>query len=171
VNSDKVEELGARLIGQKTSLATMDNRQVEPLLRLAPSYRDLLIAVGGGIVFDKGARYVPETVTPFTKADGYNSLELLYGLGNEQYSLTHKILEYNEQLPQFVIPIGEAPGGNLLCVNQSGSVLLWDHESPLDGKLWHVATSLESFIERLEPDESKLGSTEGIVESESFLDF
>jgi hypothetical protein len=69
------------------------------------------------------------------------------------------------------VPIGEAPGGNLICVDSAGAVFLWNHESPRDESPCRIAENVDQFLARLEPDESQIGDTDGIRESESFLDF
>ena len=78
---------------------------------------------------------------------------------------------YLGYLPLTFIPIGEAPGGNLLCIDASGAVYLWGHESRRGEEAWRVASSVDKFVENLEPDASDVGGTDGIVASESFLDF
>ncbi len=171
MDDDTVRRLGAKLFGKKTSDVDAALTAVEPLFPLSPRFREILVEFGGAVVFDNGAKYKPDEATPFTKVDGYNSLEMLYGLGSEKNSITKALLRHKRELPLHFVPIGEAPGGNLLCVNAAGGVFLWDHESERGDGVWQVAASLDHFLEGLEPDESDFGNTKGIVEAESFLDF
>lgn len=166
-----MSELGPKLLGAKALDVALAVQEVERLFPLPPKFRELLVAVGGALIFDKGAKYQPEEPTPLTKEDGYNSLESLFGLGDGKDSIKRAVAQYEGELPSKLVPIGQAPGGNLICVNASGIVFLWDHESQMEGRAWRVASSLDQFLERLEPDDSKSRTTHGIVESESFLDF
>jgi hypothetical protein len=170
INS-KIQELGARLIGEKVAAVGSIPKEIEYCFKVSPTYRGLLQAIGGAVVFDKGAKYRPEKPTPLTRHDGYNSLELLFGTGSGEHSISQKIEDYKEQLPLSMVPFGEAPGGNLLCVDKSCQVFLWDHESLEDEQPHRVATSLDNFVANLEADNAPIGSTDGIIESQSFLDF
>lgn len=80
-------------------------------------------------------------------------------------------LQYAVELPASFVPVGESSGGNLVCVDGNGVVHLWDHESQRNERTWRIADSIDEFLKRFEPDDSGIGSTEGIIESESFLDF
>ncbi len=171
MRNKKLSELGARLLGEKASNLGMAALDLESLLLVSPSYGELLTTIGGAIIFDNGAKYIPDEATPLTRTDGYNSLEVLFGLGNGKHSIRRAAQQYEGQLPPSFVPIGAAPGGNLICVDRTGIVFLWDHESQIGGHAWPVATSLEKFIDQLEPDKSDNGGTDNIVEAESFLDF
>ena len=167
----KMTELGARLFGDRAEDVEQSLSRVERLMPLTPRYRQILATFGGAIVFDNGARYRPETRTPLTKPDGHNDLEILYGLGVDPHSLEDALSKYRDELPPSLMPVGEAPGGNLICVNDEGAVFLWDHESDRTEVVWTIARSLDEFVDNLEPSDAPIGTTDGIIESESFLDF
>ena len=93
------------------------------------------------------------------------------GLGNGKNSIEQKAAQYAGELPTSFVPIGESSAGNLICVAGDGAVHLWSHESQRGKGAWRIAASVDEFVNRLEPDDSEIGSTEGIIESESFLDF
>ena len=168
---DIVAQLGARLLGEKAADLDSALKSVERMLPASDRYREMLMAFGGAVVFDKGAKFTSDVRSPLNHKDGRQSLEVLYGLGSGKHSIEYQAARYENELPTSFVPIGEAPGGNLICVDNGGIVYLWDHESHPDEGLWRVSSSLDAFIGRLEPDDSGIGSTKDIVESESFLDF
>ncbi len=169
--NEHISKLGAKLLGQKSNDLEEAIKSAERVVPMTPNYREILLEFGGAIWFDHGARYKPHTPNPFTKKDGYNNLEILFGLGNDKNSIEQKASQYKDELPPSFVPIGESSGGNLVCVNSDASVHLWDHESQRNEGTWRIAASIDEFLKRLEPDDSGIGSTEGIIESESFLDF
>src|SRR5260221_269177 len=101
--------------------------------RLPQTYARLLLAYqGAAIRFDKDIRYRPQKKSPWCrKSDGSQSLETLYGLGGES-SLARQLKTYVNRIPHGVIPIGDVPGGNVICLavqgRVAGKVYLWDHE-------------------------------------------
>jgi hypothetical protein len=166
-----VSELGARLLGEKAGDLNKSVKTAEQMVAMSANYRDLLLEFGGAIWFDNGARYRPESPNNLTGSDGYNDLEILFGLGNGENGIERKAAQYAGELPASFVPIGEAAGGNLICMNGEGAVFFWDHESPRHEPTWRIAASIDEFLRRLEPGDSEVGSTGGIIKSESFLDF
>jgi len=168
---ENLSQLGARVLGEKPSDLEQAIKSAEQILTVSDSYRDVLLTFGGAIVFGNGAKFTCDEQSPLNDKDGYQSLEVLYGLGNGKNSIEKKAAQYADELPASFVPIGEASGGNLICVDGGGAVHLWDHESQRNEGTWRIATSVDEFLKRLKPDDSGIGSTEGIIESESFLDF
>lgn len=169
--SGKLSKLGPRLLDEKSRGLERAIKSAEQVLPSAGSYRELLLTFGGAVVFDNGAKFTSDEKSPLNDKDGYQSLEVLYGVGNGKNSIEQKTAQYAGELPTSFVPIGESSGGNLICVDGDGAVHLWDHESQRNERTWRIATSIDEFVSRLEPEDSKSGSTEGIIESESFLDF
>lgn len=168
---DKLSQLGPRLHGQKASDLEGAVKSVANTLPFSDSYREMLLTFGGAVVFDNGAKFASDEKSPLNDKDGYQSLELLYGLGSGRNSIAKKVAQYAGDLPGSFVPIGESSGGNLICVAGDGSVHMWDHERQRNEVSWRIAASIDEFMNRLKPDDSQIGSTEGILESESFLDF
>jgi hypothetical protein len=168
---DQLSKLGARLLGEKSGHLEQALKSAEQIVPMPLSYREILLEFGGAIIFDNGAKFTCDEHSPLSDKNGYKSLEVLYGLGNSKNSIEQKASQYEGQLPPSFVPIGESSGGNLVCVNGTGSVHLWDHESQQSEGTWRIAASIDEFLKRLEPDDAGIGSTEGIIESESFLDF
>lgn len=161
-------DLGAKLFGRKT--IDTDHNEIDNL----PSsgrFIDFLLAIGGAVIFDNGARYKPSEASPWTRANGYANLEMLYGLGDGEHTIKGALVKYASQLPPSCIPVGEAAGGNLICVDRTGAVHFWDHENGDKKQTWRIAPSLDIFLEMLEPDAIGGDNSGGIIKSESFLDF
>jgi hypothetical protein len=166
-----LSQLAARLLDEKSDDFGLALKSAEQVVPMSVSYRTILLQFGGAIVFDNGAKFTSDELSPLSDKDGYQTLEVLYGLGNGQHSILRKGEQYSgELLPSFV-PIGESSGGNLICVDGNGGVHLWDHESLLDEGTWRIAASIDEFLARLEPDNCGIDNTSGIIDSESFLDF
>ena len=116
------------MLGEETADLDSALKATENLMPVPDSYREVLTTFGGAIVFDNGARFTTDEPSPLNDKNGYQSLEVIYGLGSGKHSIEHQIARYEGELPPSFVPIGEAPGGNLVCVNGTGTVFLWDHE-------------------------------------------
>jgi hypothetical protein len=82
------------------------------------------------------------------------------GVGRtDDFDLATRIAQYDGDLPEGLIPIADAEGGNLVCTRVSGgrvgSIWFWDHEREVNAAR-RVATSLDEFIAGLE-SYSKVG--------------
>ncbi|MFS0654928.1 SMI1/KNR4 family protein [Bacillus sp. 179-C3.3 HS] len=79
---------------------------------------------------------------------------LFYGLEQNKYDIRDVIKTYKEQLPEKIIPIADADGGDQICLDVSelnqGKVYFWDHELR-DGEqdLFLIADTFTEFIEGL----------------------
>lgn len=171
MTNNKLTELGARRIGEAAIDARSVMEEIESKLPISSAYRIILIHYNGAVVFDRGARFKMDEPSPLNDNEGYQCLELLYGLGGSKHSITNKAAQYAEELPESFVPIGESSGGNLICVDKSGVVYLWDHESLPGEGYWQISSDINGFIDRLEADDSNIDSSSGIIDSESFLDF
>jgi len=168
---EKLSQLGPRLLGKKSNDLERAIKSAEQILPISGSFREILLTFGGAVVFDNGAKFTSDEQSPLNDKDGYLNLEVLYGLGKDKNCIEQKAAQYAGELPASFVPVGESSGGNLVCVDGNGVVHLWDHESQRNERTWRIADSVDEFLKRLEPDDSGIGSTEGIIESESFLDF
>ncbi len=82
------------------------------------------------------------------------------GVGRtDDFDIATRIAQYDGDLPEGLIPIADAEGGNLVCTRVSGgrvgSIWFWDHEREVNAAR-RVATSLDEFIAGLE-SYSKVG--------------
>lgn len=97
------------------------------------------------------------------KIDGIDSLEILYGLSSKYGSTTPERFEtYKGRIPADWIPIGEAPGGNQVClsIHPSGarSVEFRDQESEVGPGLPPRGTGLTKTTDTLQAFVSQLTS-------------
>jgi hypothetical protein len=159
------------VFGQRVPDVVSALESLNRIVPLSPFHRAVLAGIGGPVVFDKGARFTTDESSPLNDKRGWQCLEILYGPGDAKYSVQSQASRYTGELPPRFVPIGGAPGGNLICVNSAGGVFLWNHEGPRDESPCRIAEDVDQFLTRLEPDEPQLGDTDGIKESESFLDF
>ena len=73
--------------------------------------------------------------------------------------------DYRGRLPSDVIPIGDDPYGNLICLGvrggNRGAVYFWDHEDELDeeglskldyGNMYKLADGFEEFVDKLKAE-------------------
>ena len=64
---------------------------------------------------------------------------------------------YRGRIPSRLFPIGDDPGGNLICLSTAGSdagaVFFWDHEfereEPTEDNVYFIAGSFEEFLNGL----------------------
>lgn len=96
-------------------------------------------------------------------AQGQDSLSVFFGvdLANNYISIDYLYENFGDRFPNGVIPIGEDPGGNYVCINLSdesyGRIYFYDNEIENendDGKLtWDnlylIAASFTEFLEKL----------------------
>ena len=77
-----------------------------------------------------------------------------------------------EDLPAGVIPFGEVPGGDQICLGlKSRKVLRWKHDVEPDERTTGVANNITDFSQTLKPDpDDEPRSDLGIIEEDSWLD-
>jgi hypothetical protein len=148
--------------------APLDTTHVELLKR----YR------GAAIGFDEDVVYRPEVPSPWARADGTQSLEVLFGLVGEA-GLLAQVRRFEGRIPRGTVPVGEAPGGNLILIaltgRYKGSVYLWDHENEREitgedandfGNVHLISKSFASFLGILQADLSEdLDEDDGVVDA------
>lgn len=144
----KMNELGARLMGEKVSDGDSTLAKIGDLLPLSDSYRQALNTIGGGIFFDNGATFTPDSPIPWAGSDGKLNIEMLFGLGRGEHSLLKNLDTFKDDIPEGGCPIGDDVFGNLVCADEYGEVFFWDHET---GRVYGVAPGLDDFFSRLEP--------------------
>lgn len=167
VMMDKLSQLGATPIDLLSETKMQMLAALEAKVgRLSNDYRNLLLHFGGDIEFSSLIKFRTDEPSPWAAEDGTDSLEILYGLKSKYGSSILQMFEtYKGRIPEDWIPIGEAPGGNQIClrIHPSGgtqSVEFWDHESevgpglpPSSDGLTKITNSLRDFVNRLTPED------------------
>ena len=149
----KLKSLGANLIGRKAKDASTLSA-IEKLfdVELPEAYKNALVDIGGGIFFDKGARFTSDDKIPLQRSDGTISLSMLFGLGRGKHSILKQMQIFKDHpFNAGAATIGDSPGGNFLFGDKYGKVFFWDHETD---RIYLVAKSLNEFFGRLEPEPS-----------------
>jgi hypothetical protein len=123
----------------KLSNVTLDKFEKRLGARLPEPYRKFLQLYNGG--HPRGARKI-------------SALHHVYGLHDgpswAQFPDREKI--YDGLVPERLLPIGDDPGGNLICIsllgNDRGTVYFWDHECARDEahSLTVLAPDFDSYI-------------------------
>jgi hypothetical protein len=112
--------------------------------KLPNSYRTFLIDINGGI--------------PFKKYFLYNNtgslIKCFFGITNEKdFDIVRFYNHYKNLIPEYLLPIGEDDGGNILMMAISGKdygkLFFLDHEQPI----CLLANSFEEFINSLKSEE------------------
>lgn len=87
------------------------------------------------IFFENEIEFKPIKPSPLTTHEGKQYFDSFYGLN----SLSEQIECYESRIPNCLIPIGECPGGNLICLGVKevalGKIYFWNHENELRAKL------------------------------------
>jgi len=168
-----LEKLGAQIYGATSMNPQQDIETLEKKfgVSLPLEFSEIFCHFGGAITFEKGAKFKPDEKTPWDDENGYQSLEIIYGIGESKNSIAFQQSHYQDQLPERVLVIGEAPGGNQICLGFGGEVFFWNHEKDFKHGHYLIASSFSKFLHMLEPGDEEIGPTEGIVDSESWLDF
>jgi hypothetical protein len=163
-------KLDPSLYGEKVIDPQRSLEQIAQMVPLSRDYQKCLVANGGAITFGQGAIFKTVEPSPLNDKRGYQSLEVMYGPGEAENSILAEYARYADELPHGFVPIGETPGGNLVCLNEQGMVYLWDHEEPGDNASWLICGDIDSFMNSLGPDDAPLELDGGIIGSESWLD-
>ncbi len=126
--------------------------------QLPEQYRSFLLTYNGGRVSPAGFVFAERT-GPYTDS----LVHALYSLyDGDLCNLQKALLSRNGRMPDGVIPIGNDPGGNAICLvltgDRRGQVWFWDHErEPETQPDWSnmdlIAPSFDAFMRGLTADE------------------
>ena len=133
----------------------------------------LLKEIRNAVVFDSGAKFVPSNSTGRENAEGYLSVEVIYGGQSSSNGLDERNLVLKDKMPPGLIAIGEAPGGDQICLEKGSSkVFFWKHDVETGESVTEIASNMASFLNALEPDAGEDTTAQReVIEGESFLDF
>jgi cell wall assembly regulator SMI1 len=149
-------------------LSAEDIETVERRLNLVfpTDYKEFLLAHNGGR--PKPNRFPIRG----NRSDTQGILSWLYGIHDDgTYNLIDQAAMFQDRVPPELLPIGEDPGGNLICLTISGSnrnhVYFWTHEDEVDegeipsyDNIYFVADSFTELLEGLtEAPETKENSS------------
>jgi hypothetical protein len=168
-----IEKLGPSPFGAASTNVAEDLAAVQRALSvtLPAELVELLVTTGSALMFDEGARFKPDEPSGIEDDEGFQGFSMIYGLADDEYGLREINETYRDQFPCELVAIGEAPGGNQICLDpESGQVVFWNHEAETDdASLSLIANDLASFLARLEPDNPPMTDDDGVVSCK--LDF
>ncbi|MEG7378046.1 SMI1/KNR4 family protein [Bacillus subtilis] len=100
-------------------------------------------------------------------------LGLFYGFGidDNDFNVKSMTVTYEEQIPDWIIPIADGDGGDQVCLGvkgeATGKVYFWDHELTNGVKdTFLVANSFSDFIQSLFIEEASDDEDDGILSIE-----
>jgi hypothetical protein len=169
-----LSSIGARVLKESKrnrNICDLDATLSELGIDFSKEYKNLLKLYEGSIVFEKGAKYKPDIISPLADQNGFQSLEMLYGLSGE-YNLIKRNKMYRQQIPSNMTVIGEGVGGDQICISKDdGKIYYWHHEAITENRsTFEISSNLDDFIFSLEEDNDS-SHKKRINESESFFDF
>jgi cell wall assembly regulator SMI1 len=145
------------------ALSEVDIARFEELIdsRLPADYRRFLLAHNGG-------RPEPSVFSVYGQTNKYDEpfnqssvVNWFFGLHDgEHYRLTELLHWMGDRVPANLLPIGEDPFGNMICLSLSGpdrgTVYFWDHEDeseegepPTYRNIYFIAKSFDKFLNML----------------------
>nr|WP_269412604.1 SMI1/KNR4 family protein [Lentibacillus daqui] len=145
----------------------------------------------GETFFEKNIIFKPLEPPPTATEDGNQYFDGFYGLMSEN-NINQQIDDYKNRIPGNLIPVGECPGGNLICIGVNGTsygkIYFWNHENELEARLmigdvagvenidlyWDniylVSETFVDFLNTLEIDNNDFEEDENMDEIELWLD-
>ncbi|WP_411680969.1 SMI1/KNR4 family protein [Clostridium thailandense] len=98
-----------------------------------PEEYRMFVAKYGNATIKDDIYYKPIEKSSCTPDDGFDSLGVFYGFKEDNVNLCKMIERYLGRMPQSLVPIAEAQGGNQICIGVEGDVFgkiyLWNHEN------------------------------------------
>lgn len=117
-------------------------------LKLPNDYAFYLQHYGNDYIKEK-YRFTPTVRLPKKINETEFEIDSLYGLYNDENNIEDKINLYKQILPPGLFPIGDLPGGDLICFdikdNKLNNIYIWFHEME-DKNVFSIADSFENFI-------------------------
>lgn len=117
--------------------------------KLPALYKKFLLEYGGAF-FESDFIYKSKDNS---LTDGYNDIEIFYGLDNSDYSLPKQIecyIDNKDFIPNYLLPIADAPGGDVICLGMTEShfnkVYFWAHDVEEGKNIVLIADSFYDFI-------------------------
>lgn len=135
-----------------TSVERIERFERQFGLTLPADYKDFLLRNNGG-------EPTPDRLIVPGWNGGSTCVNRFFGFRDDNDCDLEKIyVNSADYIPPGFLPIAEDSGGNMLCLDvsgsQPGSILFWDHESPHGDDPLHLhalAAGIEALLEKLLP--------------------
>lgn len=138
---------------EKLTIAQIEQFEERNNLKLPNKYRLFLLQWNGG--------YTEPSQFMISEEQGPSVVNVLNGIGDMYDNLDKVIDIYEYRLPEGFIPIGDDPGGNVLCIGTkepyNENIYFWDHEeeheNPEDmSNMYFLASDILEFLDKLYVD-------------------
>lgn len=129
-------------------------------IKLPADYKYFILNYGE-LVIKENFYFKPLEQTPKSPKDGYHSINIFYGLNDNDMDIRKKINQYKYEFKNKYVPIALLPGENQLCLDVNGQVYFWDHESLTDKSIYLVSKSFSKFIFDLQKYKKKISVKSG----------
>lgn len=139
---------------KKVSVEQINECQIRLKAQFSNAYIDFLLSQNGGM-----------PVNCLFKYDKHKESCVCYFYGIDldakDMDLENNIDAYRGRIPEGFLPIGEDPGGNIICIggDNGETVYFWFHEAetepPTMDNMYLIADTFQAFIDSLEPDEGE----------------
>jgi len=115
------EKFSAGLFSQRASdpAKALDSYEERFDAKIPSRLRDIMIEVGGAIIFDKPVRFKPIQKSGWEDHDGLVGMPMIFGPTDDHGSLVKSTLAYMDQLPSGVFPFAELRGGICSAIRAS----------------------------------------------------
>lgn len=113
-----------------------------------PLFRKFLEQYNGG---------VPETNTVELQGGRLKSVVRFFGTTkNSSDGLMYNLETYAERVPDQYLPVAELSGGDVLCIDRTGRVFVWNHELEEDAIApTSVCENFDALLDMLKPFDPK----------------
>ncbi|MED1741083.1 SMI1/KNR4 family protein [Bacillus swezeyi] len=153
-----------------------DENEVEEIekslsIDLSGDYKEFLLKYGECMIMEDDLVFPVLEDTPLTD-EGHLPLGFFYGLEKNRYDIRNVRDIYFDQMPEWVLPIADAEGGDQICIavkgEKKGKIYFWDHElRDRQQDLFLIAGSFNDFIQSLFVKETpKKDKNNGIISIE-----
>ncbi|MFB8091748.1 SMI1/KNR4 family protein [Bacillus velezensis] len=129
-------------------------------INLDEVYKEFVIRYGGSTIQADNVLFPSLEENPVA-SNNHLRLGLFYGFGvdDADFDVISMTVTYEEQMPDWIIPIADGDGGDQVCLGvkgeATGKVYFWDHELTNGVKdTFLVANSFSDFIQSLFTEEA-----------------
>ncbi|PSA93501.1 SMI1/KNR4 family protein [Bacillus atrophaeus] len=141
-------------------------------INLDEVYKEFVIRYGGSTIQADNVLF-PILEENLLASNNHLRLGLFYGFGvdDNDFDAKSMTVTYEEQMPDWIIPIADGDGGNQVCLGvkgeAAGKIYFWDHELTNGVKdTFLVANSFSDFIQSLFIEEVSDDEDDGILSIE-----
>ena len=127
--------------------------QIDNNIKLPEKYKQFMLKWNGG--------YPEPNLFRISDKQGTSVVNILNGIG-DMYDNLEKVMEiYKNRLPNSFIPIGDDPGGNVICLGiekpYNEAIYFWDHENESSNpevmsNMYFLAKDIGTFLDNLTDD-------------------